>query len=219
MQVLHMQIEEGSEAQPRFEFQSPRPDLSASLQLLHNYLNVFLTAEGLDPRTISGKSDGSKYTSGLDRLLAMLDKFEASRDDVDAFYKAEQDVFELVKLWLDAFAGVTVASGQVQPLNEDLRGAQIPDGAYIEVNYAKPKSVQTNQELEESVGRRLELGLISRAEAIMEVRMVGEEAAEEIMKKIDQADGLVSKQQQDSAVQKNPEEPEDDTEDAEESKA
>lgn len=191
-QVMHIPLDPKSEIQPRFEFVSPKPDLNASLALLEVAVNFFLTSENCDIGTVSGKGDGKKYASGLERLLAMLDKFEASQDDKDAFKCAEYEVYKLIKEWSNIFQGVTKPTGHIPPLIPELQLAKLPEDSYVECNYKKPQAIQTQTDLEDSVIKRHEGGYITKVEAIMELRNVGEEAAKAIVKELakDMAESL-----------------------------
>ena len=94
-------------AQPNFEFASPNPDLASSINLIKTLISLFLTSKKQDPATVNGDSASVKYASGLDRMLAQISKFEASKEDFDVFKWVEIEVYNIIRLWLNAFAGVT----------------------------------------------------------------------------------------------------------------
>ena len=82
---LWLQQDPNSDVQPTFQFVSPSPDLNASIKLLETYINLFLTSNGIYPKTVSGTADAPRFGSGLERLLAMIEKFEATKDDITLF--------------------------------------------------------------------------------------------------------------------------------------
>jgi hypothetical protein len=168
------------EMKPSFEFANPSPDMQASLDLQDRLLNYFLTANSVDPKTVSGKSDGQKFASGVERLLAMIDKFEASQNDIDLFQHVEEEVFELLVLWSNALQGT-------DNVDKDLQISVLPDPEMLDisVNFAKPTVLQSQTEQEDSAIKLIESGLISRVEAIMNLRNVSEEQAIQIASKID----------------------------------
>lgn len=174
------------EIKPSFEFATPNPDMQASLELQDRLLNYFLTSNGIDPKTVSGNGQGQKYTSGYERLLSMIDKFEASQDDIDLFKHVECELLELFTLWNNTLKGTDAILPEYQI-------AQLPEDPELEVCFAKPQVQQSASELEDSVIKKMEARLISRVEAIMELRGVNKEQAQEILKEIDQEDLSMNK--------------------------
>lgn len=158
------------ELKPSFEFVSPNPNMEASIDLQDRLLSYFLTSEGIDPKTISGKAEGEKYASGLERLLATIEKFEASQDDLELFRWVEKQSFDIIKAWASLLPQFPVS---------------ISDGTKLSVQFKKPEFVKTASEAEESVIKRMEAGLISKVEAIMELRGVSKEEAERIAQELE----------------------------------
>lgn len=174
------------EASPDFQFVSPNPNLGDSLSLLEAQVKFFLSAEGLDSTAISGSGDAQKFTSGVDRLLSMMDRFEASQTDMDIFRSAEYDVFDLIRLWSNHMQDVTDES----KLDDELLLARIPDDVELSMRFAQPVAVETPSEVRERVRENLELGIMTKKEAIMELREVDEERAEEIMREVMISEGF-----------------------------
>lgn len=184
--VLHIPQDPNKEIQARFEFANPNADMQASLELLETYLRLFLSSKGLDPKTISGKIDSSRFASGVDRLLAMIEKFEASQDDIDLYRWVEQKQFKLMVKWSNLFQSVTSPNGRVQPLREELRLATLPEDIVLTTVFKKPEVVQTKSEKEDSAIKQLDAGLMSRSEAISDIRGITQDEAKEKVKEIDQ---------------------------------
>ena len=167
------------EMKPTFEFVSPNPNMDASLDLQDRLVSYFLTSEGIDPKTISGKAEGEKYTSGLERLLAMIERFEASHDDYDLFRGVEAKLYKLLSAWSNAMQGTDA-------IDPALNGGELPVDAQMSTQFCKPELIKTATEAEDSVIKRMEAGLISKKEAIMELRGVDEERALEIINELDE---------------------------------
>jgi hypothetical protein len=178
------------ELRPSFEFASPSPDITGSLSYVDQLLVSFLTSEGLDPSLVSQSKDVTKFSSGIERHLAMIDRFEASREDFDIFNRVEDQLLEAVKRWNNVLQGVKHPETGELMLREDLQGPQINEDAKVEIKFSSPESIRTETEMETSVITKMENGLMSRKEAIMALRNVDEESALQIIKEIDEDDSL-----------------------------
>jgi hypothetical protein len=164
--------------QPDLTFATPNPDMNASLDLLDRLVNYFMTAEGVDPKTINSKGESKSFSSGLERLLSHVEQFEQSRDELEYFRWIEGEVFRLMVLWHNSFVGAANS-----PLKPELQGPSIPDNAYLTVNFAKPEMIQTKAQAEESELKLLEVGLRSEVQALMTIDGLDEvEAVERLMK-------------------------------------
>jgi hypothetical protein len=166
------------EIRPSFEFASPNPDLNASLSLQDRLVSYFLTSQGIDPKTIASSGEGNKFTSGLERLLAMIEKFEASQDDIDLYRYVEEKLYTLFRAWYQ----VTVGTNMLKP---ELNFGVWPDNATQTVKFSGPEMIRTEADKEDSVIKLLGSKLISKKEAIMELRGVEREKAEEIIEEIE----------------------------------
>jgi hypothetical protein len=168
------------QTEPKFEFVSPSPDLSGGLEIINTQLKMFLSSLGLNPAVVSGKNELRSFSSGIDHLLANLDKFQASKQDMDLFRWVEDELFEIMVLWSNVMQPV---SGEGE-LDEDIKGPQISDAVSFEIHYKEPMNVQTQSEVEDSVLKLLDAGLMSKTEAIIKLRGVDEAKAEEILNEI-----------------------------------
>jgi len=186
--ILFLPMDANSpDSTPKFEFASPSPDLKSGLELLETQLKLFLASRGQEPSSISSTSGAQKYSSGIERLLAMLDKFEASRSDFDLFADAEEQAFQIMKAWSNLYQGVQDETR----LKSDLNITSISDDVYLEVKFVGPETVQSEAEILDNTVRQLEIGLMSRSEAIAKIRGLSVEAAKEIMQVIDEESGVV----------------------------
>ena len=166
------------EMKPSFEFVNPNPDMKSSLELQDRLLNYFMSSRGIDPKAISSDGKTQSYTSGLERLLAMIERFEASQDDLDLFQGVEWQLYLLLRAWYNAIRGTTL-------LNPDYDFGEWPEDAVVVTKFCQPQMLQTESEREQSVVYRLDNGLISRVEAIMQLRGVSKEEAEKVLQEID----------------------------------
>jgi len=160
---------------PKFSFESPGPDLTGGLAVLEAMLRIYLTARGLPADEVSGQPNGQSATSGIERLLNMIDRFEASREDISFFSNAEHEVFAILVAWSNAFQDV---DGEKQ-LIDDLNLSKLNDNIELSLSYIKPEMIQTKKDLEESIIRRMKEGLLSELDAFMELYDFDEDKAKE----------------------------------------
>lgn len=170
-QVLFMQLDPNKTIQPKFEFASPSPDLGGALEFLEMTLKMFLSSKGLDTKSIVARGDAKTYSSGVERLLAMIESFDVSKDDQMIFKSVEYKVFEIMKDWVALYRGSDV-------LDPAYYQTIVPDDVMIECKFYEPNSIQTKTDLEASVEKRLQLGLINKAEALMILDGLTKEMAE-----------------------------------------
>ena len=178
-QILFLPLDPARpEMKPTFEFVSPQPDMKSSLELLDRLLNYFMTSRGIDPKSISSDGKTQTYASGLERLLAMIDRFEASQDDLDLFTCVEKEVYELMRAWYQVIRGTEL-------LEQEYDFGEWPEGAEVCTQFAQPQMVQTTADREASAILKIENGLMSRVEAIQELRGVSKEEAQRVADEID----------------------------------
>jgi len=166
--------------EPKFVFESPSPDLASGLEIINTQLKMFLSSIGLNPAVVSGKNELKSFASGIDHLLSNLDKFQASKQDMDLFRWVEHEYFELLKAWSNVMQQVS-GDGELEP---EFRGPQISDAVEVEIAFKEPMDVQTRQEKEDSMIKLIDAGLMSKVEAISELRDVSVDRAEEILAEI-----------------------------------
>ena len=143
-------------------------------------LSQFLSSKGLSPASITGSpSAGVSYTSGLDRLLALMERFEASKDDVARFEQAEGMLFKVITSWLSELQGT-------DQLDDKYKAGTFSENASVSVIYATPQAVVSEAEELDLIERKLELGLITLEEAIAKDRNLTPEEAKEISNELGQ---------------------------------
>lgn len=177
--VLRLPMDD-PEMRPEFGFANPGSDISGAIQFTNEFLLNFLTSRGLDPDTIATNSTGaSMSTSGVQEFLRMIKRFEASQADYDVYKKAEAQLFKIMKAWHNA------AIGNPELLDPKYVGARMGDDVSCQVMFSGPEMIQTEREKLEVIEKKIEMGLLSRVEAIEYVRDVSKERAKEIAEEID----------------------------------
>lgn len=182
--ILHLTIDpnvQGS-ANTEFGYASPNADVSGSIQHVENLLSNFLTSLGLDPNIVNGKAQASKYTSGLDRLLGMIEQMESSKQNMAIYESVEYQLFDLIKAW----SQVTVGTDQ------QFLSFAIPDNAELNVQFYKPELVQSESDKLKDIQVKLELGLMTKAMAVEDLYNLTPEASLELLQKVDEeTQGLI----------------------------
>jgi len=179
-ELIWLQKDLQSEFTPSFSFASPNPDLVGSLALLEAQVKFFLSSEGLETSTITGTGDSRQFSSGVDRLLAMFDRFEASSSDMDLFKIVEFQVFNLLRKWSNFMQDFSENG-----LIEELRGGQLSDKIELSVQFAEPMPLETERDKLDHVRERIELDLMSRKQALAKLDGISEEEAEKLLAEVD----------------------------------
>lgn len=179
--VLYLALDpDRPDTRPTFEFSTPSPDMSASLSLLETYLKLFLSSSGVDSDAISAKETGSRYASGIDRLLAMVESFDTSLDDLDLFRGIEEELFSLMTKISNSYQG-SLSS----PLIDALKISEIPEETQMTVQFSEPTMIQSISEQEDSVIKRLRNKLIPYKKALMKLYDLDELGAEKMKREIE----------------------------------
>lgn len=173
---------EPGDKDPTFQFVSPSPDLSGSLKFVEDKLKIFLTSRGTDSSTVT-TGQTKDYSSGLERLLAMVDRAEATAEDKVLFKRVEQEYFELIKKWNEHVQSA-------QDVTQEANISRMSESMTMAVKFDEPVEIQTKEQKEASVQKRLELSLLSRKKAAMEIYEISEEQAKKMLEEIDQDDGI-----------------------------
>lgn len=167
--VIKLPVDPNNPVETDFGFANPSPDLAGSMQFPQTLLSSFLTSRGLSPKLVSGNGDSERYTSGLDRLLAMIDRFEASQFDMEIYRNAEDKILKIIIRYLNTYAGTDILGYSWKNVKED--------DVSIVVDYKKPQSILTDSERLDLIAKKKELGLMSDTEAISEYYGINDEQA------------------------------------------
>ena len=161
-----------------FDFVSPNGQISSGIEYLEMLLAQFLSCNGVDPKVIS-KESGQTYSSGIERLLAMIERFQATKSDYTVMEKAEKKILYIIKSYLEAYQGTDVLDAQYNM-------PPLPETCSVTVNYARPEAAQTLREKLETQEKLMALGLANRATAVKELYGFDQAEAEEYIAKIDE---------------------------------
>lgn len=181
--VLKLKVDPNTNHEPKFGYASPNADIEGSMKYLESVLAAFLSARGLDAQTMSTQLSATKFSSGIERLLAMIEQFEASKEDFDLFQAVESEFFNLFKKWNNTYFGT----------DKKILDFIIPDECELGITFTPPVMAMTQTEKTDNIIKKKEAGLMSRVEAIAEDRGISKEAAEYIAEEIDGEDMAYAK--------------------------
>jgi hypothetical protein len=182
--MIYIPINPNNPTQAEFGFANPGSDLSGIREFRESYLASFLSSRGLNTGIISGKPSMDKASSGIEKMLQMIEKFEASQEDFSLFKSAEIDVCYAISCWIAALKGERVDGKLV--LDEPYQlSIQNPDDIDVNVEYAKPELIQTESEKLDVFEKERDAGLTSRVHYLMESKGMSEPEAIEHIKKVD----------------------------------
>jgi len=184
--ILKLPIDPDSKVETDFGYSNPSPDLAGSIQYIEMILSSFLSSRGLDPSIVSSKGQGEKFSSGVERLLAMISQFEASKGDMELYRQAEVKAFDIIVAWNNILRGSDL-------LDKDLQIAEIPEGVKLSVKFAEPQMIQSRNEQLDAITKERELGLKSRIDALMELNGIDREQALVLAEEIDKDELLFPK--------------------------
>jgi hypothetical protein len=170
--VLKLPINPDRPTDTDFGFANANADIPGAIQAIESFLSAFLSSRGLDPSIVNTKGNSKSFSSGIERLLAMIEMFEPSKSDADLFADAEKGLYKIIVRYINTYANTAFLPNF--PI------VSVPETSTVEVQYSKPEVVQSEQEKLTSIKQRLELGLIDDIDAIAQDRGISREAAEEI---------------------------------------
>ena len=160
-----------------FNFASPGGSVTHGIELAEQLLAQFLSCQGIDPKIVSSDA-GNRYSSGIERLLSMIERFDASKVDYNLFDEVEAKVFHCIHLWHNALQGTDV-------LDDKYKMPQLPDDADISVTFSRPEGAQTMLDKVAMHEKLIGQGLGSRVTAIMDLYDMDRSEAEEYIAKVD----------------------------------
>jgi hypothetical protein len=168
--VLKLPMEEGSTVKPEFGFANPGADLAGTIQFAEMRLATFLTSRNQDVTTVSGSGQVSKASSGIEKMLQMIEQFEASRTDFDTYARAEGEVYEIIKAWHNVSLGNDLLDRSYQSTN-------IPMESELVVKFSGPEMVVSQSEKIDIWTKRIEAGEATVIDMMMDIRGVDQGTA------------------------------------------
>jgi hypothetical protein len=147
--------------QPTFQFATPNPNLNASLDMIKMFASLYLSSEGQSPKLISASGEGETFTSGIDRMLAQMQKFEASLDSYDLFYSVERQAFDLIRDWSRVLNGSDMLDPKFRLV--------VPEDVWLDVNFQKPSIIESDDAKIDRIIKAMNGGLMSRRMGLKEL--------------------------------------------------
>lgn len=181
--------DETSNTRPEFGFVSPNADLAGSREFIDLLLSLFLTSRGNDGKMINTSGEAEKFTSGLDRFIAHVEKFQSSEDDIFVMERAEKQLFEIIKTIINNTSNTTLLGAEYS--------FSIPENAEIEIEYAKPEVLKTDNDVVDLWIKKIEADLGSIVDAIKDIYKIdNDQDAIDLIKKWDDQKLLLGKEGQ-----------------------
>lgn len=183
--IIVLISEEGS-VNPDFKFVNANPDLGGSIEVIATVLSAYLSSKGIDPKSINLKGEGKSFTSGWERFLALIEKFEASKDDLAIFRSVEANDFKVISAWHDRLIG-----DQVQ-LESQYKSVELGPKVKVNVDFIKPEAIQTEPEKVEITKKMEDYGYLSHVGAVKRVNnLTTDQEAEDMVRKIKELNDIV----------------------------
>lgn len=168
------------DADTDFDFKNPSPDIMGTLKAQEMLLANYISSRGIDTKIITGQlGDGVKYSSGYERMLAMLDQFEATQEDFNLFQQAEQKLFKVVKRILSTYSRTDVLEKEYWVTPEI-------ENAELHVKFYSPEMVQSEAEKIANAQAKIELGIDDEVGALMSLEGMSEDQAIQKLDKLRQ---------------------------------
>lgn len=163
-----------------FKFVTPNADLDGVRAHTESLLAQYLSSKGVSPASIAGKAQAQTATSGIEKLLSMVEKFEASKQDFTRFEQAEKEAFSIIKSWLNNTNNTDTLLPEYQvTLSED---------ASVNVKFAEPTAILSELEKLDIAERKIDLGVWDIARAVQYLEGVDEDQVEEVLDGLQQAE-------------------------------
>ena len=177
-QLVHLPTD-NPDADVDFKFASPNSNISEISDANDRMLNYFITSEGLGGEVVNSRGETERSVSGVDRFLKAVQKMEAHQDDYEVFRCAETDLYNIVKAWLRVLNGTDMLDQKYQIPNLD------PESEVM-VKFHQPEMMQTEKDKLDNIERKIDLGVMSQKEALMELRSITDKSeADKILKEIE----------------------------------
>jgi hypothetical protein len=156
------------------QFMNPNPNLEASIKLIEKLLANFLFMRGVDSKKISSALSGgsASYSSAIERLLALVDEFEATKEDFDLYRQIETKLFDIIKKYLVVLSGANV-------INSKYRVSPSFINAELKISFHTPQMLETKSEQLANAKIKQDLGIADDVSTLMEIENIDEEEAQE----------------------------------------
>jgi hypothetical protein len=153
-----------------FDFKSPTPNIEATLKAIDSLVTTFLSTRGVDSKSVSSSSQGQNYSSALERLMAMLDQFRASKEDFDLYKAVEYQLHEITTKYLSLLS----SSQFLDPKYNVSLGVV---NSKLNIQFAKPEIIETKSESLDNGKKKIELGIADAVTVLVETEGLTEALA------------------------------------------
>lgn len=149
------------------QYINPNPDLAGQREAVNTYVKAVFKEHGIATGSMSG-SDSESFSSGLERAIANAGVDDIVQMNNELYSDAEKQAFEIIKAWERFLGNNTFAE------DDELM-----------IKFQKPKVLVSDAETLANIEKRLELGLITKAEALMMLNPnLSEDEAEEKLEEV-----------------------------------
>jgi hypothetical protein len=153
-----------------FEFKSPTPNIEATLKAIDSLVTTFLSTRGVDSKSVSSSSQGQNYSSALERLIAMLDQFRASKEDFDLYKTVEYQLHEITTKYLSLLSST-------QFLDPKYNVSLGVVNSKLNIQFAKPEIIETKSESLDNGKKKIDLGIADAVTVLVETEGLTETLA------------------------------------------
>jgi hypothetical protein len=149
------------------QYINPNPDLSGQREAIMTYIQAVFKEHGITAGSMLSGSES--FNSGLERAIANASVDDLVQKNNELYADAERQAFEIIRSW-EAFLGNKEFSMEDELL----------------IKFQKPKVLVSDAETLANIEKRMQLGLMTKAEALMMLNPnLSEEEAEEKLEEIE----------------------------------
>lgn len=189
--IIIIPIDANNPTQGEFGFANPGSDLSGIREFRESFLAAFLSSRGIDTSVVSGNPQASTAaSSGIERLLQMVEKFEASQEDISLFNKVENELIYIMGCYINAFRGERVDGNLVLKEMYQFPLPQGPSELNLNLQFQKPQMIKTELEMLDVAQKEIELGLMSKVHVLMNLKNMTMDEAVKHLAEVDQFEGI-----------------------------
>lgn len=162
------------------EFKNPNPNIDSNIKAIEAATATFLSTRGLDTKAISASNSGAvSYSSALERLLAMLDQFKASKEDFDLYKMVEQKIHTIVTKYLSILSGTEF----LDPKYSTTSGIT---NSVLNITFVEPQMIETTSEKLTNAKSRIDIGISDKVTVLSEIDNISIEEAQNKLSEIQQ---------------------------------
>ena len=160
------------EGDVEFGFANTGADLAEIRESVESLLSMFLSSMGVDPTAVSGKAQTRTFSSGVAHLLAMIEDFRASKGDFSKYKTAEKSLFKVITAWMNVLK-------DTDQLDDKYKTEIFTEDSELVITFKAPEMIQTEAERLDVIERKMDLELIDKEGAVMELDGLTKEQAKE----------------------------------------